>query len=146
MVATTVFPDPTSPSKSRDMGVGFSKSFRIWKAHWRWESVRVKGRESVKVFINSTSILQVGAVFCANFALSRNMPSCSKNKSSKENRALAASAASNDSGKWICQIASLMGKNLCFLSTSVGRISGNLSKKYSSKGFIIYRSHLELTP
>ena len=43
MAATTVLPEPTSPSSSRFMGLGVERSVRISSTAWFWDGVREKG-------------------------------------------------------------------------------------------------------
>ena len=47
MAATTVLPEPTSPSRSRFMGLGVDKSVKISSTAWCCVGVRVKGSEEI---------------------------------------------------------------------------------------------------
>ena len=99
MVATTVLPEPTSPSNSRDMGLGFSRSFKICQTAFFCPSVSLKGKVAVNFCMKARFKGMAKAFFWSSFFLSIKIQQASVKSSSKENLSRAFCAKFMESGK-----------------------------------------------
>ncbi len=130
-MATIVLPEPTSPSRRRDMGFGgpFSgvKFFKILSIAFFWAPVSSNGSFFIKV---SSSVC--GFFIENDGCWSRDFrqlwrESWIKNISSNENRFLAASAHLTPRGKCISRSAVFKEGRLYFFKMSSGMWSSKLS-------------------
>ena len=107
MAATTVFPEPTSPSSKRFMGLDFSISCKISQADFLWALVILKGRELTKFLISSWLNFILGEFCFCHFCFCSKTNSWIKNNSLNPSRWRAKLMSSGVCGKWIFSSASL---------------------------------------
>ena len=133
-IATTVFPEPTSPCKRRCIGCDADISLSISAITSRWPAVNVKGKEESKASKSPPDL--VGLAVALSFfssALRTTSNNCSKKASSKVNRWRAKSAWSISWGWCRLTNASLSVGYPCFIRICSGRKSGNSSKASIAK-------------
>src|SRR3972149_7458340 len=99
MAATTVLPEPTSPSNNRFMGLGVDRSVRISSTVLFWDGVREKGRLAInrRIWGYGTEKMWESLVLFQD-SLWRSEVSCSKSNSSWASRRRAGGDCSGLSG------------------------------------------------
>ncbi len=146
IAATTVFPEPTSPSNNLFIGVNFVKSHIISQAVFRWAFVNLKCNVSENFLSSFLLIFILGAISSFNSFFIFNIRKLAKNNSSKANLFLACSMSEASFGKWIFFIASFSEIRFSCLITPCGRKSSIKLSTLKIIGFRIFLKYLLVKP
>ena len=123
--ATTVFPEPTSPSSKRDIGTRFPRSPRISPNDFCCAPVSAKGSSPIHLASSASGTESGSADACAVQRARRcARASCNTRSSSNASLRRAANKRSTSSGKWTCRRADAMSGSRCRSRMAGGSGSG----------------------
>ena len=132
--ATTVLPDPTSPSSRRDIGTRLPRSSRILSNARRWPAVSANGSDAIQRATSSSSA-RSGSAFASFVHRARRWPSasCSTRSSSNARRRRALKRSFHSDGKWTSRSASWIGTSERRVRTASG--SGSATSRTTGVRF-----------